>query len=950
MALTAGTVARGAEPTQCYFAAALEVCTIIAKNYLAHARVLARSLREHDPDARMWTLVIDDYAGFIDPAREPFELLSPDDIGCEPFTHMALRYSVLELSTAVKPWLLRHLMGKTGEPVTYLDPDIKIYRSISALAELGRRHGVALIPHNSEPIPADDRQPSQVDIMIAGVFNLGYVTLAPGEEVDHLLDWWSDRLRRDCRVDPRWGYFVDQRWFDLAPAFLTDLAIIRDPEYNVAYWNLHGRRLDHVDGRYLVNGRPLAFFHFSGFDPERPLVLSKHQNRVDVADDPVLERILSEYADEVMREGHGVSRQWPYTYSALGDGTRVDATLRDLYDIYVEERGENVPSPFTVGGVRAFDAWLQENPSGAPVGVNRVLARIYEDRPDLQQAYPEVALGEREGLLRWAEEYGRRDDPLLDRVMAAANGSGTPQQVRASSGQRFMRPRDTHKPEPPLSQARWGVNVVGYFRSELGVGEVARQVVRALDAESVPVLPLHGRTVPLSRQGHAYVTADPSDASFGLNLICMNADMLPEFARQAGDEFFVGRYSIGLWFWEVTTFPERWHDSFSLVEEVWAPTAHVAKALEPVASVPVTTVRVPVAPPTLGSSHRGDLGLPEDKFLFLFSFDYLSVFKRKNPIAVVEAFRRSFAPGEGAALVLKCINDEHDPAAHAKLCASAAGHPDIQVIDRYLSPEDCNSLISLCDSYVSLHRSEGFGLGMAEAMALGKPVVATGYSGNLDFMTAENSLLVDHRLVDIGDGAGPYPAEGNWAEPDVEHAATLMRSLFEDREWARELGARAAADIVRTHSPAAAGKIMRRRLEAIWGTGKPRRGMPGRAHEPPSLAALPVRIRRGPVPRAGSPGATLRDPARRALLRLIRPFTAYQQTVNTEILASLQDLSASVSKLRREIVGEQAELLRELRGYAELERVPSQLERQERAIGELERKVDELESRMDTEP
>ena len=173
--------------------------------------------------------------------------------------HMALRYSVLELSTAVKPWLLRHCCAQTGGPVTYLDPDIQDLRVAGAprRARRGARRGPdpAQQPARSRQ---DGRKPSQVDIMIAGIYNLGYVSLAPRPEVEQLLDWWADRLRRDCRVDPIWGYFVDQRWFDLAPGFLSDLAIVRDPEYNLAYWNLHERRLEHDGGRYLVDGRPLG--------------------------------------------------------------------------------------------------------------------------------------------------------------------------------------------------------------------------------------------------------------------------------------------------------------------------------------------------------------------------------------------------------------------------------------------------------------------------------------------------------------------------------------------------------------------------------------------------------------------------------------------------------------------------------------------------------------------
>src|SRR5262249_17502962 len=150
--------------------------------------------------------------------------------------------------------------------------------------------------------------PSQVDIMIAGVFNLGYVTVAPSPGIEHLLDWWSERLRRDCRVDPVYGYFVDQRWMDLVPGLMPDYAVVRDPEFNVAYWNLHARGLDHDGQRYTVDGRPLAFFHFSGFDPDRPEQLSRHQTRIKLAERPVLAQICREYAADLEEGGHPTAR------------------------------------------------------------------------------------------------------------------------------------------------------------------------------------------------------------------------------------------------------------------------------------------------------------------------------------------------------------------------------------------------------------------------------------------------------------------------------------------------------------------------------------------------------------------------------------------------------------------------------------------------------------------
>lgn len=937
----------------------MQVCTIIAKNYAAYARVLARSVARHHPGSRLWTLVIDDFGGYLDPADEPFEVLTPSDIGCDPFTRMALRYTVLELSTAVKPWLMSHLMERTGGPVTYLDPDIKIYGSLERLDQLAADHGVVVIPHNRVPIPLDGLRPSQVDIMIAGIYNLGYVSLASGPEVDALLAWWSERLRRDCRVDPAWGYFVDQRWFDLVPGFLGDLKIVRDAEYNVAYWNLHDRKLERDGERYLVDGRPLAFFHFSGFDPEHPLVLSRYQNRVDVLADPALEQILAEYAREVNDEGHPMSRKWPYGYEALGDGTKIDHSIREMYDDFADEQPGEVPSPFTLDGVTEFASWLNSQAPDAPPGIPRILARVYRDRPDLQLAYPDLAGPGRAELLRWVEEYGKRQIPLLAWKMTNANGSGSAATPKPLAGGRRgpddappsataaatskVDPRPEAEVAAPLSQSPFGVNVVGYFRSELGTGEAARQVVGALDAEKIPLLPIHGQFIPLSRQGHSYATATPEEAVFPLNLICMNADMLPEFAKQAGGDFFAGRYSIGLWFWEIAHFPEQWRNSFPLLEEVWAPTAHIASALEPVATVPVTTVRIPVAPPELEPRSRADLGLPEDRFLFLFSFDYLSVFKRKNPLAVVDAFTRAFVPGEGAGLLIKCINSDRDPDAHARLRAAVASHPDVELMDRYLSPADNSSLSALCDAYVSLHRAEGFGLGMAEAMTLGKPVIATSYSGNLDFMSPSNSLLVDHQLVPIGSGADPYPPDASWAEPDTAHASRLMRQLFDDPQRARELGASAAADIRRTHSPEAAGQIMRRRLESILATGHPR-AVADLALKRPAIATLPAQLWHGPSSSTHhGRGRAARELARKGMLRLIRPYTSYQKTVDTLVLDALEDLAGMIADQRRDDAAERAGLMAELRGY---QHIVSLLERQGRAIGELEHRLEELERRI----
>jgi glycosyltransferase involved in cell wall biosynthesis/SAM-dependent methyltransferase len=856
----------------------MHACTIIAKNYLAQARVLARTFLEHNPSGEFSVLVIDDTEGYIDDTSEPFTLLSPRDIGCEPFTRMAARYDVLELSTAVKPWLLRSRLDAGADTITYLDPDIQVFGPLDHLDSHAREHGLVLTPHNTVPIPDDGERPTQIDIMIAGVYNLGYVSIASRDDTDALIEWWCGRLTRDCRVDPVYGYFVDQRWFDLAPGFVGDYSIIREPEYNVAYWNVHARTLTNVNGDYQVDGRPLAFFHFSGFDPADPAVLSRHQTRIELAEHPVLRELCDSYANATLGEGYEEARAWPYTYNRLADGTPMTRPLRALYGLG-EDDGALTQSPFRADGCRALLDWAGDQEPDAPAGISRALALAYRTRQDLRIAFPDLDHRSREVFLALAADRGVEELGLPEAILPRRRRPLAP----ASAPGPAARPPAT----PP-----WGVNVVGYFRSELGVGEAGRQVISALDAADVPLLPLHGDTVPLNRQGHAFTHLAVGDARYPVNVICMNADALPELAAQAGPELFDGRYSIGLWFWEVTTAPAQgWRRSFELLDEVWVPTAHVAEAVAPISPIPVVHVTLPIEMTPTDPLPRDALDL-SDAYMYLFSFDYLSVFKRKNPLAVVEAYCRAFPSGDEATLVIKSINDDRDPAAHARLRDIVAQRPDIRMIDDYLDPWMKDALTASCDCYVSLHRSEGFGLTMAEAMYLGKPVIATGYSGNLDFMTNENSYLVDYELVPIGDDAVPYPAEGEWAEPDVEHAARLMRRVFDDRDESQARGRHAAQTIRQTHSAAAAGAKMRERLHAVapagHGLGKVRTAVD------PGLAEA---VAQGPVAPPRSAAGPLGPALRRAALRLMKPLSAYQGTINAQLTGTVQGLDSEVSRI-----------------------------------------------------
>jgi SAM-dependent methyltransferase/glycosyltransferase involved in cell wall biosynthesis len=908
----------------------MNICTIIAKNYVAHARVLAESFKAVDPEGCCSVLVIDDFDDYLDPAGEPFELIRIDQIGLPDGEQMAASYDVVEFSTAVKPWLLKHLLQQPGvDAITYLDPDIRVAASLAEIDRRAKQHGIVLTPHFTSPLPRDGLKPSDEDILIAGAYNLGFIALGAGETANALLDWWAERLEQHCVIDPESGYFVDQRWIDLVPGLWPDLYVLRDPGFNVAYWNLPARRFEIAAGKdgYRVDGEPLRFFHFSGFDPRKPGVLSRHQNRIDVSRSPALAQICAEYAADLLDHGYTEAKDWPYGWDLLPNGVRLDRPARLLHRQAIEEKAIE-SSIFTRRGAKRFARYATESSGGG--NATRYAHAVHASRADLQQAFPDIEGRDGADFARWMrEQTGAVSEQLLPSPNpVAANGS-----ARTPAGE---------------GSAALGVNLAGYLSSELGVGEAARQVLSALEACQVPTaaidVPVDSSLMPavLGKLGK-------SDLPFGFNLICVNADMLPELAGAASPELLEGRHSAGLWFWEVGQFPERWQGSFGLVDEVWVASEHVAAALRPQAPVPVNTVRIPVTPIPPTVLGRTELGLPEG-FCFLFVFDFRSVFRRKNPLGVIEAFRDAFEPGSGPSLVIKSVSGSAFPAEAKALAEAAAAHPDIHLIEETVDPEVKNAMIQSCDCYISLHRSEGLGLTMAEAMYFERPVIATAYSGNLDFMTEENSYLVGHSMAKIGTDAGPYPPEAEWAEPDLDQAARLMRQVFEQPDEAAARGRRAAADIRRTHSSRAAGELIAGRVAAVrrkrvlarfeapssaGGSDGEQEGNRGRALVPAAPAAIvpagdPASgqaqlhhlLRFGdPPPRRGA--GRFRAFLKRFYMRLLRPYASHQQRINLSTAMAIDELGA----LLRQLEARTAKADDELRSYLddELAAVRAQL-------------------------
>jgi len=362
-----------------------------------------------------------------------------------------------------------------------------------------------------------------------------------------------------------------------------------------------------------------------------------------------------------------------------------------------------------------------------------------------------------------------------------------------------------------------GVNIFAYARSQSGLGESARLYARALLAEGYPVA-IHNIDIDIPH-GMDDISLDHligTDTPYGTNLVFVNPDYLDDAMASIGRERLAGSHTIACWFWELENFPEEWLPALQVVDEIMVSSGFIGEAIGSVTDKPLLHVPLPVDEVDDRGLQRADFGLDENAFIYLTSFDFNSFLARKNPLAVIDAFREAFVDGRAdVRLLIKSSNGHRHPEKLRELMNAVAADRRIMVRDEVIDQGDMQALQRCADAYISLHRAEGFGLGLAECMRMGKPVIATAWSGNMEYMTADNSCLVDYRLVPVGEGEYQHHAGQRWAEPDVGHAAAYMRRLVEDPQFVAAIGARAASDVREKLSPRIAAERIIRRIDAL---------------------------------------------------------------------------------------------------------------------------------------
>jgi glycosyltransferase involved in cell wall biosynthesis len=372
--------------------------------------------------------------------------------------------------------------------------------------------------------------------------------------------------------------------------------------------------------------------------------------------------------------------------------------------------------------------------------------------------------------------------------------------------------------KPNFGSENFGVNFIGYSKGELGLGQAMRSMAFAAKQALIPFVVRQFKVRITSNQSNKALDVYASDqCKYPINIICINPDMLYRLPYWITYPEWAKTYNIGYWFWELENFPGSWKYATHMVDEIWVATEFIAESMRK-SGKKVVKIPFPLEfemPPEF--MNKEYFGLNPNEFTFIFSFDFNSVPERKNPQAIVMAFKQAFLETDNSVrLIFKAMNGSHYSKFRKNLEQLIDQDPRIEIRDEVLNQNEMRALIRSSDCYISLHRAEGLGLGLAEAMYMGKPTIATAYSGNLEFMNDSNSMLIGCKLTPVLRGAYPNGYGQLWAQPNITEAAASMRTISTDANLRLKLGHSASSYMRINHSYLRVGNLIKSELNRIY--------------------------------------------------------------------------------------------------------------------------------------
>jgi hypothetical protein len=760
----------------------LRFFTVCTTNQLSHAASLRESIGRHYPGKPFTAWVVD--VGTIPPEVGTIDVRWIGEVLSEfELVTLTNQLSFEKLSDRMKPRLFEQSFVDGAEMAVYLDPDIYLFAPLTDVCdEIEQGATGVFVPRSLELLPVEEVTANDRVLFEEGMFDLGAITLKKSPEVASFLSWWWGWLQADRRRKLDTQDYLDTHWVYLGLLFQKGFKMVRNPAYSISYWHLQNQELTRKsENDWRIDGLPLVFFHFERFQPANRSLSSKRNARVSLDEKGPIGELFSFYASRLHQYGFEQAQKVAPKPITFSDGAKFDVVAMEvLLDAFEQGRHFQTIRGNGPGSFREFLSHVSAGQSHTEYA-----KKLFKIRADLVVPLGKAPASE---LYQWIRVSGVPELGLDPRLFL-------PVQLEKD-------PRD--------------VSYVGYLKSDMGLAQAARGHIAAL--RKVGIEP---RLVDVSH----HIASSSSESSLSgvvsrdladtkVTIVEVNAEALPEIMKSLDfGQNAPSTYRVGVWAWETLDFPDKWSDRFQYLDEIWCGSDFIARSIAQKSPIPVVSMPYCVECPDVEPDKKA-FDLSEEEFVFLFTFDFWSFAERKNPFGTIAAFRQAFSVDEPVRLLIKSMNGSRCLEEFESIKQAAAGLK-VTFIDGALDTLERFRLLASCDAYVSLHRAEGFGYGMAEAMAYGKPVVATGWSGNMEFTSPWNSFLVDFSLARLGEDSGVFSKETLWPMPDLDDAARQMRLVWQNKELRDKVGQRAKREIRENFGPEAVGRLMKQRLEII---------------------------------------------------------------------------------------------------------------------------------------
>ena len=781
------------------------IFTVVGTKPSPSSLVLQSSVRSHHPGASFFFVSL---AGPGIESKETNDTISASEIlGNALFEFASLMCSPQQFEVFTIARALEYF-ARSADSVVFVSRCGYFFDGLDILRELDGGTEVLLLPRwtslEEMNLCLNERTgwvPDETQLVYPGF-------IALSSRSRKVIEWLVKRtaLPRILLANGDAGHILNKVFSGLV--CFASTTVVNRPNVGLGYWNLLGRNLEFNGDSFYVQTSKLILCFFEDFDYRRPYLATVHRrpySSVRLSENPHAFRLYRDYSDLIQREEIA-----PEGYH-FKLGQSVDISIPLFIRAHLRNEAINSPNVFdqlpfdriaisSEEGKKKLAEWLlaTNGDTQKSAGITNLHLAAYEARTDVSKAYPDILQNDNLKFREWFRSFGITElgvDALF------------PESVL----KQFL-DNDLQQLQDRQNGDSYDLAVVGYLSRSLGIGEEARRILNVAKnsfSGSVVGFDYERSESEVQYLGYRSVSSFGNSKS-NISIVCVNADNLEQFDHEFPTVLARSYFKVGRWAWELDEMPLWMSRRQYLLDELWVYSGFIANALRKSVSVPVYVV-----PPVLfNGESQVDLE-SQQRVTFLYIFDYLSGFERKNPLGLVHAFRQAF-PVEGSAqLILKSVNSSARFAESEKLRFAIKDRSDIELIDRYLDVKEMSELYGRASCYVSLHRSEGVGLTIAEAMARGIPVIATGYGGNLEFMDGSVALLNSYDFVKVGEGNVPYPADSDWAEPNVNEAAASMQLIASDKSLRVELGLAGRNHLKRHFDEHAIAMLLTRNIQRI---------------------------------------------------------------------------------------------------------------------------------------